>query len=80
VVNTGATDVRGLADGDDLFKLLLDYNNALITLFYMVVATSGVTIFGSVLVEWRSMKKAGQQAKPIANPVGQEAENEKEEA
>jgi hypothetical protein len=63
VINGGATEIRNQASGDDLNTLLSDYNAAIIDVFYIVVATSAITIIGSLLVEWRSLKKtAAEQA------------------
>lgn len=66
VIGGGATELRSLASGDDLQTLLSDYNAALVDVFYMVAATCAVTIFGSVFVEWRSLKaRAAEQAGTI---------------
>ncbi|KAI0116071.1 putative efflux pump antibiotic resistance protein [Hypoxylon sp. NC0597] len=63
VTGSGATELRQLASGDDLTTLIFDYNAALIDVFYMMIATSAVTVFGSVFVEWRSLKaRAKEQA------------------
>lgn len=69
VTGGGATELRNLASGDDLKTLLFDYNSAIVDVFYMVIATCAITIFGSVFVEWRSLKaraeeQAGQTKKP----------------
>ena len=56
VTSGGATELRNLVSGDDLRTLLSDYNDALMDVFYVVVATCAVTIFGSVFVEWRNLK------------------------
>ncbi|KAH8646121.1 major facilitator superfamily domain-containing protein [Xylariales sp. PMI_506] len=61
VSSGGATELRSLASGDNLNTLLSDYNAALVNVFYVVVATSSVTILGSVLVEWRSLKARAQE-------------------
>ncbi|KAL9090656.1 MAG: hypothetical protein Q9165_005144 [Trypethelium subeluteriae] len=61
VTGGGATDLRNLASGDDLTTLLSDYNTAIINVFYMVVATCAATIFGSVFVEWRSVRARAQE-------------------
>ncbi|KAI1858850.1 uncharacterized protein JN550_012412 [Neoarthrinium moseri] len=61
VTGGGATELRELASGKDLETLLSDYNGAIIDVFYMVVATCAVTMFGSVLVEWRSLKARAQE-------------------
>ena len=66
ITGGGATELRGLASGDDLNILLSDYSAAIVDVFYLVVATSAVTIFGSVFVEWRSLKaRAAEQAKEM---------------
>ncbi|KAI0890922.1 putative efflux pump antibiotic resistance protein [Annulohypoxylon nitens] len=63
VTGGGATELRSLASGDDLATLLSDYNYALIDVYYMMIATAGLTIFGSIFVEWRSLKaRAKEQA------------------
>jgi MFS family permease len=68
ITGNGATELRGLVSGDDLNTLLSDYNAAIVNVFYMVVATSAVTIFGSIFVEWRSIKtRAAKQAKGTGN-------------
>jgi hypothetical protein len=56
VENGGATKIRLLATGNNLKTLLSDYNTALMDVFYTVVASSALTIIGSMLVEWRSLK------------------------
>ncbi|KAI1406851.1 putative efflux pump antibiotic resistance protein [Hypoxylon sp. FL1857] len=61
VTSGGATELRQLASGDDLATLISDYNDALVDVFYMMIATSAITIFGSVLVEWRSLKARAQE-------------------
>lgn len=69
VANGGATELRNLVSADDLGTLLSDYNDAIINVFYLVVATVAVTIFGSVFVEWRSLKaRAAEQGGKTANP------------
>jgi hypothetical protein len=55
ITGYGATELRSLVSGDDLKTLLSDYNAAIVNVFYMVIATSSVTIFSSVFVEWRSL-------------------------
>lgn len=64
VIDGGVTQLRDLASGNDLNLLLSDYNAAIVDVFYINVATSVLTAFGSVLVEWRSLKEAAavQQA------------------
>jgi predicted MFS family arabinose efflux permease len=61
ITGSGATDLRNLVSGDDLKTLISDYNAAVVNVFYMVVATCAVTVFGSVLIEWRSLKARAQE-------------------
>jgi len=68
VTGGGATDLRSHASGETLKILLQDYNDAIVEVFYMVAATCAVTFFGSVFVEWRSLKvRAAEQAKEAAS-------------
>ncbi|KFZ04713.1 hypothetical protein V501_09050 [Pseudogymnoascus sp. VKM F-4519 (FW-2642)] len=72
VLDGGATDIKSLATGDNLQRLISDYNDSIVSVFYIVVATCSVTIFGSVLVEWRSLKaraaeQSGETAKKEAS-------------
>jgi MFS family permease len=71
VLNGGATELRHLVTGNDLNILLSDYNAAIVDVFYMVVAMAGLTICGSVLVEWRSLKAR------VAEQAGKTVEGEK---
>jgi predicted MFS family arabinose efflux permease len=61
ITGGGATELRNLTSGSDLNTLLSDYNTAIVHVFYMVAATSAVTMFGSVLVEWRSLKTRAKE-------------------
>ncbi|KAF2190966.1 MFS general substrate transporter [Zopfia rhizophila CBS 207.26] len=69
VTGGGATELRNLASGDDLRTLLSDYNAAIVDVFYMVIATCAVTVFGSIFVEWRSLRaRAEEQAGKTKKP------------
>lgn len=75
VASAGATELKNLVPTSDLKTLLLDYNDALMVVFYMVTATSAVTIFGGVLVEWRSLKaRAKSDAAATKDNVKKEEE------
>ncbi|KFX96550.1 hypothetical protein V490_03303 [Pseudogymnoascus sp. VKM F-3557] len=78
VLDGGATDIKNLATGDNLDRLILDYNDSIVHVFYVVIATCGATIFGSVLVEWRSLKaRAAEQAgKPAKKDAEKDAEKD----
>ncbi|KAE9372519.1 MFS general substrate transporter, partial [Stipitochalara longipes BDJ] len=67
ITGGGATELRNLASGSDLDTLLSDYNTAVVYVFYMVAATSAVTMFGSVFVEWRSLKARAREQEGGAN-------------
>jgi MFS family permease len=67
VIDNGATELRHLATGDDLNTLLSDYNTAILDVFYLNVATSCLTVFGSLLVEWRSLKAAAAEQAGMAS-------------
>jgi len=58
VIDGGATELRFLTTGNDLNLLIEDYNSAIVDVFYMNVVTAILTVFGSLLVEWRSLKDA----------------------
>ncbi|KAI0137072.1 major facilitator superfamily domain-containing protein [Xylariales sp. AK1849] len=69
VTGGGATELRNLASGDNLRTLLSDYNAALILVFYMVAATCAITLFGSIFVEWHSLKaRAKEQTNKTTKP------------
>lgn len=51
ILDGGATDIKNLATGDNLERLISDYSDSIVSVFYTVVATSGLTIFGGLLVE-----------------------------
>jgi MFS family permease len=67
VLDGGATKLRELVNGQDLTELLYDYNRAIVDIFYMVVATSSLTIIGSCLVGFKSLKSkaAGEASKTV---------------
>ena len=60
VINTGATDLRKMVPSGMLPQVLVAYNNALRTTFYLATALTCATIFGSAAMEWKSVKQ-GQQ-------------------
>ncbi|KAI1388152.1 major facilitator superfamily domain-containing protein [Hypoxylon trugodes] len=56
VITGGATELRNIVSIDDLPTLLSDYSDALVNVFYLVVATCAVSLFGTIFIEWRSLK------------------------
>ena len=68
VTTTGATDLKSTIPVDLLPEVLVAYNDALRGVFYLVTALASCTIFGSLAMEWKSVKKdkqasGGQMAK-----------------
>ena len=62
VAATGATDLKDMVPPSLLPQVLVAYNDALRGTFYLVTALTCFTIFGSLAMEWKSVKK-GQQKK-----------------
>jgi hypothetical protein len=78
ITDGGATELRNLASGSDLDTLLSDYNTAIVHVFYMVAATSAVTMFGSVFVEWRSLKARAKEQEAEVSKAKEVATEKKE--
>lgn len=57
IVNTGATDLRGLVPGELLPAVLEVYNEALRQVFLISTGLASVTVLGALGLEWRSVKK-----------------------
>ena len=62
VAATGATDLKDMVPPSLLPQVLVAYNDALRGTCYLVTALTCFTIFGSLAMEWKSVKK-GQQKK-----------------
>ena len=56
VLSVGATSLKDLFTGSDLEGVILAYNKALIQTFYVSVAMGALSIFGSLPMEWKSVK------------------------
>jgi MFS family permease len=55
--NMGLSDIRKSLGGDRLGDVLLGYDAAVVQTLYLPLALSCMTIFGSLAMEWRSVKK-----------------------
>lgn len=55
--NTGLTDVRTILGGNRLGDILLGYDAAVTQTLYLPLALICMTIFGTLAMEWRSVKK-----------------------
>jgi EmrB/QacA subfamily drug resistance transporter len=60
IAATGATDLRSMVPSSLLPQVLVAYNDALRTTFYLVTALTSATIVGSLAMEWKSIKKEQQ--------------------
>lgn len=56
IIEAGATAFRGFIDATDLPKAVQAYSDTLGKVFYVAVALSCLSIVGSLLVEWKSVK------------------------
>jgi hypothetical protein len=56
VVNVGATQLQSVIPPQYLSGVLVAYNESLVKTFYVVVAMSAVSLLGSALVPWNSVK------------------------
>ncbi|CAH0020484.1 unnamed protein product [Clonostachys rhizophaga] len=61
IANAGATDVLSIVPADDLPAVLEAYNRALVQVYTVALVLSALTIFGSVAMEWKSVKKEGDK-------------------
>jgi hypothetical protein len=56
VTNVGATQLQSLIPSQYLPDVLTAYNQSLVRTFYVVVAMTSISILGSALVPWNSVK------------------------
>ncbi|KAJ7213235.1 DHA14-like major facilitator [Mycena rebaudengoi] len=56
LLGTGATSIRGAVDARFLPDVLVVYNQALISAFYVSVAMTALSTIGSAAMEWKSIK------------------------
>ncbi|KAJ7282336.1 major facilitator superfamily transporter [Mycena rebaudengoi] len=56
VLMAGATNIRHVVDPQFLAAVLVVYNKALMSAFYVSVAMAALSLFGSMGVEWKSLK------------------------
>ncbi|KAJ5973237.1 hypothetical protein N7481_010447 [Penicillium waksmanii] len=56
LVSAGATMLRTLVTGDELHRVLVAYNEAIMQTFYVSVAMGALTLVGPIFVEWLSVK------------------------
>jgi EmrB/QacA subfamily drug resistance transporter len=61
VLSTGATSIQSTTPPQYLAGVTLAYNDALVKAFTVATAMAALSIIGSVLVEWKSVKKSGKK-------------------
>lgn len=79
VVDAGATEIRHMVPANLLPQVLLAYNSSLRTAFYLSVALTCMTIFGSSAMPWKSIKQQPKKPAEQKHTVAEE-EQEKQEA
>lgn len=63
VLKTGATSLKNNVDASRLPEVLIAYNDALTQTFYVSLALAALSIFGSIGIEWKSVK--GKKIEPM---------------
>lgn len=56
VISVGATSLKDVIPAQDIGAVLVAYNRTLTQVFYVSVAMASISIVGSALVEWKSVK------------------------
>lgn len=56
VISAGATNLKTAIATGDYANVLIAYNLALQSTYYVAVALSALSIFGAVFIEWKSVK------------------------
>ena len=64
VIMNGVTSITTTVDPSDLSKVLLAYNGAITKTFQISLVLACLSIFGAILMEWRSVK--GKRTETVA--------------
>ncbi|KAF7331034.1 Major facilitator superfamily transporter [Mycena venus] len=56
VLNAGATSLRDSVDAQYLPAVILAYNDALVSAFYVSIALACISLAGALTIEWKSVK------------------------
>lgn len=81
IVNTGATDLRGIVPARDLRDVLMAYNSALRDVFIVATAMACLASLGAFSLEWRTVKgKEGSGGRPRLDRNRAEKEKSKTES
>lgn len=57
IVSAGATGLRDLVSAEDLPRVLVAYNDAIVSALMVGVIVGAISIFGALGVEWKSVKQ-----------------------
>lgn len=73
IIDAGATDLRSIVPASELPRLLVAYNDAIISAFYVGLSLACFSLIGALAMQWRSVK-AGRQAQMAAAKKAAETE------
>ncbi|KIW62768.1 hypothetical protein PV04_10902 [Phialophora macrospora] len=76
VTHVGATDLRKIIPQNLLESVLVAYNDALRSAFYVVVAITCATVFGALAMPWDNLKKVAAAQKAAAKAARENANSE----
>lgn len=79
IVNTGATDLRGIVPANELHGVLVAYNQAIRQPFIVACSVGCLAVFGAVLVRWQSVKSKHGAGKPPSEENRAESEKAAEQ-
>ena len=65
IVNVGATSLQSMVPARFLSKVLQVYNDSLTTTWYVAVAMAAMSLFGTVWIEWKSVKAVKTETVPV---------------
>ena len=76
VTHVGATDLRHRIPPALLGPVLVAYNDALRSAFYVVVAVTCATVFGALAMPWKNLKKVAAAQQAAAKEAREKAASE----
>jgi MFS family permease len=80
VTHVGATDLRDTIPQNLLEPVLVAYNDALRSAFYVVVAVTCATVFGALAMPWENLKKVAAAQEAAAKAARENASSETSES
>lgn len=73
ITHVGATDLRKMVPSNLLGPVLVAYNDALRSAFYVCVGLSCATILGCLTMEWKNLKKVAKEQEAAAKAAKEKA-------